>query len=85
MEIKDILRKHPGRHTGYYLYDVSHTKWTESDLSIFRQLKTVPNKISAYFHRELIKGVFKSDCFAKAEDNYYLIQATDGTIFHIGY
>lgn len=84
MKIDDIMRNKAGRHVGYVPQRVSQSRLKTSDLEIYKRLQVVPSKVSAYFHREKIQAVYKSDCFAR-EDNYYLILTTDGTIFHVDY
>jgi hypothetical protein len=84
MKVEDILRKKAGRHIGYVPQMVSQSRMTAADLEIYRRLQVVPSKVSAYFHRDKIMAVYKSDCFSR-EENYYLILATDGTIFEIDY
>jgi len=87
MEIEEIMfEKFACNYVGYIPQTVSKSLFNESDLiSIFRQLKRIPPKISAFFDRSKISKVFKSDHAKKDLDNYYLILATDGTIFHIDY
>lgn len=73
-----------GRHIGYVPQRVSQSGLTTADLDVYRRLQVVPSKVSAYFHRDKILAVYKSDCFTR-EENYYLILTTDGTIFRADY
>jgi len=84
MEPKDIMRKQCDYRQGYIPLMVVVSRFKEKDLFILRKLKSIPHKITAYFDRKKIVAVHKSDCFAKQE-NYYLILATDGTVFHVDY
>ena len=81
MEIKDILRHSIGEHQGYMLTTVSLTTLTKDELVIYKQLKRLPQKITAYFDRSKIKTVYKSDCFPNPLNNYYIIQTIDDTLF----
>ena len=85
MKVKEILRQTPGRHIGYQIRTICYTAFTEKDLDMFRRLQRVPGKISAYLHRDKIKAVYKSDCFQDPLDDYYLVLATNGTLFHVTY
>ena len=86
MTVEDILRRKCGRHVGYMPQSVGPTSWRPEELeSMFRRLKSVPSKISAYFERSRISAVFKSNHMRSPIDNYYLILATDGTVFHVEY
>lgn len=84
MESNDLLRKSPSFRVGYIPQSISKTAITLNDLRIYRRLKTIPSKITAYFHREKIKEVYVSDCFSRLE-NYYIIRAMDDTLFHVDY
>jgi len=84
MKIEDIMRKNPANRIGYVPQSISESLLKEKDLYMYKILHKIPSKITAYFHRNKIKGVFKSDCF-KGVDNYYLILTTDNTIFHVDY
>jgi hypothetical protein len=86
MKLDDLLlTNQPCGYVGYVPSSICDTSWSLPDLSIFRQLKRIPPKISAFFDRSKIKAVFKSDCMADKLDDYYLIQTTDDTIFHVDY
>ena len=85
MKTKEIMREVCGKHTGYMPIDISKSTFTVKDLSIFRKLKRIPEKITAYFNRAKIKAVYKSDHMKDQRENYYLIHAADDTIFHITY
>ena len=82
MKPNEMLRLVPGCHVGYQIKSISWTAFTEGDLYMFRRLERVPNKISAYLHRDKIKAVYKSDCFGGDPNDYYLVLAIDGTLFH---
>ena len=83
MEIKDILRKQAGFHRGFQPRTISKTSFTPDD--VVPRLKRIPGKITAYFHRDKIKDVFKSNHERRAENNYYIIRAIDNTLFHIDF
>lgn len=85
MKVEDIIRKNPANHNGYMPQYISETMIKEKDLlTTYRILHKIPAKITAYFHRNKMKAVFKSDCFGGAND-YYLILTTDNTIFHVDF
>lgn len=86
METRDILRKRVGKnYVGYVPQSISHIELSESNLNTLTKLQRVPRKISAHFHRDKIRDVFKSDCFKDPRDNYYIIQTTDDTLFFVDY
>lgn len=85
MTEEEILRKYPGKHEGYVVQSVGKSSLRILDLEIYRRLKHIPRKISAYFHRDKIKEVFVADCFKRPEDKYYIIRAMDDTLFHVDY
>ena len=85
MKTKEIMREVCGKHTGYMPIDISTSKFTVKDLSIFRKLKRIPEKITAYFDRAKIKAVYKSDYMKDQLDNYYLIRTIDDTMFIVEY
>jgi len=86
VEIKEIIRTKTLPHTGYMPQSVSTSKLTTVALvdMNFRALQHIPRKITAYFDRDKMQSVYKSDCFSRLE-NYYLILSTDGTLFHVDY
>ena len=84
METSEIMRKKTGNHKGYQLCSIAISLLPLSDMKWFNKLKRVPRKITAYLHRDKVKTVWKSDCF-KDPDNYYIVLATDGTMFHLTY
>jgi len=84
MEIEEMLRKQPGLHIGYQLELISTSRLTEADMSYYTRLKTIPNKITAFLERSKISTVWKSECFGGSVD-YYVILATDGTMFHVDF
>ena len=85
MDYKEIIRREAGKHYGFQLVSISTTSLTLSDMDIFRKLKRIPKKITAFLHRSKIKTVWKSDCFKDPTDNYYIVQASDETMFHLQY
>ena len=84
MEIKDILRPQADHRVGYSPQTVSKTSLKPEEFGL-RRLIRIPSKITAYFDRLKIKTVFKSDCAKDPRDDYYIIEATDGTRFHVDY
>jgi hypothetical protein len=83
MSICEILRKHPAQHVGYMPRNAGTT--TFNPAGICPELKRIPSKIAAYFHRDKIKRLWKSNHCGNPLDNYYIIEATDGTLFHVEY
>ena len=84
MKTSDILRTTAGRHIGYMPQSVAVTSLNPKGEGFLRQLRSIPNKITAYFHRDKIKSVHKT-IFGGLDDTYYIITATDGTFFHVEY
>lgn len=84
MKIKEILREKAGTHNGYMFSTIAESLLTHQDIKEmgYRELRIIPNKISSYLCRDKITKVYKSDCF-RYPNNYYLVEATDGTIFHL--
>jgi len=84
MEIKEILRKTAGTHNGYMFSTIGESLLTHKDIKEmgYKQLKIIPNKVTSFLVKEKITKVFKSDCF-RYPNNYYLVESTDGTIFHL--
>jgi len=85
METKDIFLTKSKGYQGYALQCISESLFTLDDLKIFRQLQLVPAKVSRFLDRSKIKSVFKSDHHRDPLENYYLVVATDNTIFHLEY
>lgn len=87
MSVNEILRKQAGKHSGFMPTTVSHTSLTTKDLRelAYKRLRIIPAKVSAYFDRDKIVSVHKSTCAKNPLDNYYIITATDGTLFHVEY
>jgi len=89
MEIKDILKKQcKGIYIGYQLQTIAISLLTRAD--IIRQfglkpMKRISKKISYFLHRDKIKEVFYCKYAKDWRDNYYLVIATDGTVFHLEY
>ena len=85
MKAEDILLKHPRFRVGYIPQSVAQSKLTLKDIRemCYRRLKKIPSKIAVYFDRSKLIAVFKSDHMSHQEDNYYLLQTVDGTIFHV--
>lgn len=84
MTTEDILRKQAGRHVGYQIRSISTTTLKPEGCGFLRKLVKVPGKISAYLHRHLIAAVYKTR-FGGLDDEYYIVVATDGTLFHVDY
>ena len=85
MKINEILREKPLKHNGYMPVHISVSRFKKDELVWFKQLKTIPRKISAYFIRDKIVKVVKSQHAIDRLNNYYLILATDDTIFMVNY
>lgn len=87
MTSSEILRQHAGNHRGYMPTSIGVTTLSDKHIeeSGLKRLRTLPRKITAYFEREKIATVHKSDYCADDRDNYYIITATDGTRFHVEY
>ena len=85
MKIEEILKPKIHLYCGYQLQSISYTKWSQAELKMFSQLKRIPPKITAFLRRAQISKVFKSTHAQKDIDNYYLVLAVDGTIFHCSY
>ena len=87
MDTKDILRSKAGRHIGYELKSISLSLLSHADIIDmgYKKLQRISNKISAYLHRDKIKSAYKSKCMKRPYDEYYLIYAIDGTLFHLEY
>ena len=87
METKDILRKQIGNYIGYQVQHIAVSLLSHKDIidQNFKLLERVPHKVSAFSRREKIKEAFKSDCMKDPLDNYYLVVATDDTIFILEY
>lgn len=83
MIVGDILRESAGRRCGYSPQSVGPTSLDPDGL--LERLKRIPSKITAYFRRELIASVYKSDYCRDPRDEYYIIVTTDGTRFHVDY
>ena len=82
MKLSELIRKNPDNRIGYLPQLVSETAY---GTDVCKKMERIPNKISAYFHREKIKEVFKSDFAKDPLDNYYLIKTTDETVFLVEY
>ena len=84
MTPKDLLRDKPALRFGYEPYSVSTTTLEPVGCGFLKRLRTIPSKITAYFDRARISEVFKT-IHGNPEDAYYIIRATDGTLFHVDY
>jgi len=87
METKDILKKRIGNYIGYQVQHIAVSSLFYKDIVDlgYKLLERVPNKVSAFCRREKIDKVYKSDCMRDPLDNYYLVVATDDTIFILEY
>jgi hypothetical protein len=87
MQTNDIMRRQVGRAIGYMPTSIGVTSLTDEYIRDcgLKLLRRLPPKITAYFHRDKIVSVHKSDYCADDRDNYYIITATDGTKFHVEY
>jgi len=77
--MKTILRTKAGWHEGYVPQLVGKSLFTKEDLFLFRKLKRVPSKISAYFIREKIVSVYKYSNYS-----YYILDK-NGKIWFVEY
>ena len=84
MTVDELLRDKPARRFGYEPYSVSVTTLEPKGCGFLRRLLVVPSKISAYFDRKKIAEVWKT-LYGGLDDGYYIIRATDGTLFHVDY
>ena len=84
MTAKEIMRTECGQRTGYSIHSISTTKLEPVGCLFLRRLASVPSKISAYLNRDKIKEVFKT-LYGGIDDTYYIVRATDGTLFHVDY
>ena len=84
MTVEEILRSKPALRFGYEPYSVSTTTLEPVGCGFLRKLRTIPAKITAYFDRAKISEVFKTK-YGNPEDAYYIVRATDGTLFHVDY
>ena len=87
MEIEEILRAEPQPYNGYTLKVVVLSLLSPKDITAmkYERLKRVPRKISAYLYRHKINRVLRSTRMLRPYDEYYLVYATDGTLFHLEY
>ena len=84
MIVKDILREKPARRFGYEPNSISTTTLEPVGCLFLKRLRTIPSKITAYFDRAKISEVYKT-VYGGLDDAYYIIRATDGTLFHVDY
>ena len=84
MTVEDLIRKHPGRHIGYTPRTVGVTTLEPMDCGFLLRLCRVPAKIAAHFQRDKIAAVWKT-VYGGLDDTYYILRATDGTLFRIEY
>ncbi len=87
MKIKDILLKETKGYRGYQLMNIAISTLDMADVKDFgfSKLERVPAKLSRFVSRKLIKTAYKSNCCFDPVDEYYLVVAVDGTIFHLTY
>jgi len=86
MNCQEIIRKEPLEHNGYQLSSISRSLYTHVEVEeMFTRLQRIPRKISAYVQKSKIKAVFKSSHARDPRNNYYIVQTTDGTLFHLEY
>ena len=87
MKAKDILLQHPRWRVGYVPQSVAQTPLNRKDMDElgYHRLLKIPSKIAAYFDRSKIVAAWNSRHMPRPEDNYYVLQATDGTFFHVEY
>lgn len=84
MTVDDLLRDKPAFRCGYEPYSVSTTTLEPKGCGFLKRLHCVPSKISAYFDRKKIVEVWKT-IYGGMDDAYYIIRATDGTLFHVDF
>ena len=82
-----LKNKLTGPYTGYVLKNISISKFNKEDILNlnYKKLKRVCHKITYFLHRDMIKNVYKSDCFKKEIDNYYLVIDINDNIYHLEY
>ena len=87
MKPTEILRDITGNHTGYQLAQIaiSSLRQDHIDEMKMRRLRSIPGKITAFLHRDKIEKAYKSNCFEDPADEYYIVVATDRTMFHLTY
>jgi len=84
MTAKELLRLHPGTRCGYEPHSISTTCLVPEDCGFLRRLLRIPPKIAAYFCRAKIADVWKTR-YGSEDCAYYIVRATDGTMFYIDY
>lgn len=87
MKSAEIIRENIALHIGYQLSDIATSDLTVQNIEEemgMKPFKTIPHKITAFLRRSLIARAWKSRCFGGPLD-YYLVEAVDGTIFHLNY
>ena len=84
MTSNDLLLDKPARRFGYEPYSVSKTTLEPKGCGFLKRLRKIPSKITAYFDRAKISEVYKT-IYGDLDDAYYIIRATDGTLFHVDY
>ena len=86
MTVKDILRPNPAYRRGLVIDTISETSLDPIGCEFLTKLKTIPPKLSAQLHRHLIQTAYKTKFFQGNPDlTYYIVVATDGTVFHVDY
>lgn len=84
MKVREILRKNPAFRSGYQLNSISITSFDPKTDCGMPPMKLVPHKITAYLDRAKIKEAYR--CTSGIKDFvYYIVRATDGTLFHLEY
>lgn len=82
MSIKEIMLTNHLPHSGYMPQNINITSFAPD--GILKKLSQIPRKITAYFDKNLIKAVYKTT-FNNLDQDYYIICAVDGTLFHVEY
>ena len=86
MTVKDILRPNPAYRRGLAIDSISETSLEPTDCKFLTKLRTIPAKLTAQLHRNKIKAAYRTIFFQGNPDlTYYIVVATDGTVFHVDY
>jgi len=86
MKIEDILRDNAGSYIGGVLSSISRTSFDPAKDTGAKPMRKIPGKITAYLRRDKIAQVYKC-VFSNNRGiaDYYIVRATDGTLFHVEY
>jgi len=84
MTIEELMRPCAASRQGYEPQSIGKTTLAPEGCGFLRRLLHIPPKITAYFRRDLISSVWKTK-FGGIDATYYIIRATDDTLFHVEY